>query len=272
VPAAEEIDEEIFFASIGDMQDDDEVPEIAYATSVLVKSKTPDFITTLGDNLANEVDNYDSGVGQFYSDYIYPYTGDYGAGASENKFWPIPGNHDWDVNDLADYKSFFALPNNERYYELVRGPVHFFMLDVVAREPDGNTSTSIQAQWLKAKMILSPAVWKIVLLHYAPYTSKSGNKPGNLTVRWPFKDWGASLVLAGHAHVYERLIVNGLTYLVNGMSGATIGVFDPVPLAESVKRYSAKHGALFIRANCDTLTGEFYSVDDELIDTFELTH
>src|SRR3990172_1293347 len=49
-----------------------------------VKSWNPDFIVTTGDN------NYDSGsastidanIGQYYHDFIFPYTGSYGAGAA----------------------------------------------------------------------------------------------------------------------------------------------------------------------------------------------
>src|SRR6267142_3549388 len=47
----------------------------------LVKSWNPDFIMTVGDNnypdgLASTID---TNVGQFFHEYIYPYTGSYGA-------------------------------------------------------------------------------------------------------------------------------------------------------------------------------------------------
>jgi len=43
------------------------------------------------------------------------------------------------------------LPANERYYDVVLGPLHFFAIDSDEREPDGIDSASIQA--LKAKAI-----------------------------------------------------------------------------------------------------------------------
>lgn len=41
-------------------------------------------------------------------------------------------------------------------------------------------------------------------------------------MRWPFKEWGATAVMSGHAHVYERLEVDNLTYFVNGIGGGGV--------------------------------------------------
>ena len=45
-------------------------------------------------------------------------------------------------------------------------------------------------------------------------------------MKWPFSAWGADLVLAGHDHLYERLLPPGETayYTVNGMGGASLRV------------------------------------------------
>src|SRR6185503_8936631 len=80
--------------------------------SNLVHSWNPDFIITTGDN------NYDLGaastidpnIGQYYHDFIYPYTGSYGPGAPYNKFFPSLGNHDWYTAGAAPYLSYFTLP------------------------------------------------------------------------------------------------------------------------------------------------------------------
>ena len=42
-------------------------------------------------------------------------------------------------------------------YDVARGPVHLFSLDSDVSEPDGNTPTSRQSQWLQAKMADSAA-------------------------------------------------------------------------------------------------------------------
>ena len=39
-------------------------------------------------------------------------------------------------------------------------------------------------------------------------------------MRWPFKDWGADVIMSGHDHLYERLNVNGLPAFIVGTGGA----------------------------------------------------
>lgn len=67
-------------------------------------------------------------------------------------------------------------------------------------EPDGTTSTSVQAQWLQASLAASTAVWKFVLLHHSPYSSGSTHGT-NPRTQWPFEAWGAHAVFSGHDHV-----------------------------------------------------------------------
>ena len=162
-----------------------------------------------------------------------------------------------------------ALPGNERYYDFVLGPVHFFALDSDENEPDGFRSNSVQAAWLKPAMAASTSRWNIVYFHHAPYTS--GVMHGSSTwMRWPFKDWGADAVLAGHEHLYERLLVDGLPYFVNGVGGGGIYNFG-TPLPESQFRYNADYGAMLVTASATDLRFEFYNRTGRLIDQYELT-
>jgi tartrate-resistant acid phosphatase type 5 len=52
-------------------------------------------------------------------------------------------------------------------------------------------------------------------------------------MQWPFAAWGATAVLAGHDHDYERLTVGGLPYFVNGLGGEGQVAFTGPPLAGS---------------------------------------
>src|SRR6476661_8662271 len=64
----------------------------------LVKSWSPEFIATVGDNNYPDgaASTIDSNIGQYYHDFISPYSGSFGAGSpSGNRFWPTLGNHDW---------------------------------------------------------------------------------------------------------------------------------------------------------------------------------
>src|SRR5213079_2513646 len=83
------------------------------AVADLIKSWNPDFIVTTGDNNYpnGEASNIDTNIGQFFHDYIYPYVGIYGAGATSNRFWPCIGNHDWPfgVSYLQPYLDYLTL-------------------------------------------------------------------------------------------------------------------------------------------------------------------
>jgi tartrate-resistant acid phosphatase type 5 len=254
------------FAVIGDYGSDDPAE---YAVALLVASWNPDLIITTGDN------NYPDGsaltidqtVGQYYHSFIQPYEGIYGAGAIENDFFPSLGNHDWIPEQAQPYLDYFSLPGNERYYQFSRGPVAFFVLDSDAHEPDGVNRSSAQAAWLKQQMENSTATWNVVYFHHPPYSSALH---GSVTwMRWPFQEWGADLVLSGHDHTYERLQVDGLTYIVNGLGGGSIYNFL-FTFPESQFRYNQQHGAMLITADSASLQIEFFNIQGELIDSFTL--
>jgi tartrate-resistant acid phosphatase type 5 len=243
--------------------------------AALVHSWNPDVILTTGDNnysfgLASDIDPH---IGQFYHDYIYPYTGSYGAGAAgTNKFFPVLGNHDWgDVapyGDASAYLNYFTLPGNERYYDFVRGPVHYFIIDSDANEPDGTTPDSVQGQWLKNQLALANEPHKIVLFHHAPYSSSNAHG-STLEMRWPFAAWGATAVFSGHDHVYERLEEEGIPYFVDGLGGASLyGFADPIP--GSIVRYADDYGAMLVTADESSMNFKFYTRAGALIDNYTL--
>ena len=236
----------------------------------LVKGWNPDFIVTLGDNnypdgASQTIDDH---IGQFYHDFIYPYSGNYGVGAVTNRFFPVLGNHDWHTRNARPYLNYFTLPGNERYYDFVQGPAHFFMLDSDPNEPDGNTSASVQAGWLQNSLAASTAPWKLVLLHHAPYSSGAVHG-SNATLQWPYTAWDATAVLAGHDHIYERIAQNGIPYFVNGLGGSSIYAFA-TPIAGSQVRYNADYGAMLVVVETSQITFQFISRAGGVIDTYTL--
>jgi hypothetical protein len=122
----------------------------------MVKRWKPHFVATLGDNdYGDAAGGIDRAVGRLYHEYIAPYKGRYGTGGTVNRFFPIPGHRDWDRASLQPYLEYFTLPGNERYYEVVLGPVHLFMLDTDEREPDGATEASPQARWPRCVLTIT---------------------------------------------------------------------------------------------------------------------
>lgn len=242
------------------------------AVAALVESWQPDFIATVGDNNYpdGEEKTIDVNIGQYFHQYIFPYHGTYGEGAKTNRFFPALGNHDWHTAGAAPYLEYFELPGNERYYDQRWGPVHLFIIDSSSTEPDGIAATSKQARWLQDTLATSTAPWKIVLLHHPPYSS-GATHGSSIELRWPYREWGADIVLAGHDHLYERLEVDGFPYIVNGLGGnKKYGFAEWLP--GSLVRYNEKYGAVRIVADDATMTLTFMTVDGEGMDTLTLTN
>jgi tartrate-resistant acid phosphatase type 5 len=239
------------------------------AVANLVKTNLqPEFIVTLGDNTYGGPDDLDRYIGKYYHEFIGNYSGEYGIGASSNRFFPAIGNHDYfSSGGYEPYLEYFTLPGNERYYDVRRGPVHLFILNSDTNEPDATTPNSVQGQWLSNQLASSTAPWKLVAFHHAPHSS---TYPAS-RMRWPFREWGADAVLAGHAHNYERILLDDFPYLVNGLGGASIMDFD-TPVPGSVVRYNEAHGAMQVIATEWEITFEFHSVADggSVIDRFTI--
>ena len=231
-----------------------------------------DVIVTAGDNNYPDgaAGTIDVNIGQYFHAYIAPYQGAYGAGVSapENRFYPALGNHDWHAPGAQPYLDYFMLPGNERYYTVRRGPIEFFILDSHRSEPDGYSADSAQARWLQQRLAASDAPWKIVVLHYAPYSS-SARHGSDRMVQWPYAAWGANAVIAGHDHLYERLQQDGIPYFVNGAGGKDLYPFKP-PVPGSIVRYNQDYGAQLINATPQCLNLSFFSRADVLIDSVTL--
>lgn len=241
----------------------------------LVKSWNPDFIMTLGDNnypsgLAEDIDK---NIGQFYHEFIHPYQGSYGQGAVSNRFFPALGNHDYGatigIGYAGPYLSYFTLPGNERYYNYRYGPVEVFALNSEIPEPDGNTNGSVQAQWLESHLAASTARWKLVYFHVPPYSS-GAYWGSHGYMQWPFAEWGASAVLSGHDHLYERVLTNGIPYFVNGLGGASKYDFLTNPIAGSQVRFNEDFGAMRIEATESNIVFNFVTEFDIVVDAYRI--
>ena len=255
------------FAVIGDYGTGDEA---AQRVADLVLSWQPDLLLTVGDNNypLGATETIDEHIGRFYQSFIYPYPGSYGPGAGSNRFFPALGNHDLYTAQGQAYFDFFVLPGNERYYDFTWGMVQFFCVNSTDSEPDGVGRSSAQAAWLQERLAQSTAVWQVVYFHLPPYSS--GYHGSVDWMRWPFAAWGADVVLSGHDHLYERLEVDGIPYLINGLGGGPIYPFIAV-LPESRVRYNAAHGALLITASEETMLFQFVADTGEVVDEFELS-
>jgi hypothetical protein len=257
----------IRFAVIGDYGSNSQGEE---DVANLVRGWDPNFIITTGDNNypVGAAETIDDNIGQYYHEFISPYIGSYGTGATTNRFFPSLGNHDWDTTNAQPYLDYFSLPGNERYYDFIWGAVHFFVIDSDTREPDGTLSTSAQAIWLQNQLATSTSPWNLVYMHHPPFSS--GEHHGSSSyMQWPYQAWGADAVLAGHDHLYERIVLDGFPYFVNGLGGASIRNFS-TPVLGSEARFTGDYGAMRVEADASHITFQFITRTGEVVDTYTL--
>lgn len=191
--------------------------------------------------------------------------------ATNTKFWPTWGPKDWDQSSLQTVLSYFKLLGNERYYAVVDGPVHYFLMDTDPREPDleyvdASTSktNSIMGKWLRAMAAISTADWKVAVGFHAPKSSDSviGS---NAWMDWDFAGMGIDLVISGSG-AYEHIEANGINYIVNGIGGVNLRAFG-APVAGSQFRYNADYGGQILTATSTKLESNLYDRGGGLIHT-----
>ena len=125
--------------------------------------------------------------------------------------------------------------------------------------------------WLRRALASSRARFRLVFFHHPPHSTAQHDAPATW-MRWPYRAWGADLVVSGHQHCYERVQRDGMTYVVNGLGGHS-WIYDNLrcaPVTGSQARFNARHGAMLLRANATALRGAFFDVEGVLVDEFTL--
>lgn len=249
-----------------------------------------DFMLTLGDNFYPQGSDMDVETNMALYQWIDP--------QQVGRFLPTLGNHDLYNNCGLPYYRYFSFlraysPNSPdwkdyspRYYKysLPGNLIDVFSLNADSTEPDGtgpSCETCKQGKWLQQQLRDSKAAWKIVIFHEPPYSTYY---PGTAPImRWPFREWGASIVLSGHIHAYERIVDSaGFTYVVNGLGG--VQGLDKVtwkecypPIEGSKVRYTGTVGAMIGTATANELHFCMMALtaadpNGVCIDNFSLTH
>lgn len=201
----------------------------------------------------------------------------------------------------------FTEATNIRYYDVrlgtATGPssVHLFVFDSNKPTPYGRywrdqtisnktntcsaTVAATQGLWLQQRLAASTARWKIVIFHHPPYYSATGAKDAQYeTMRWPFQQWGASAVITGHVHNYERLSMPDadnanqpnyslprIPYIVNGAGGFVPEQgFDPNFVIQGSIARVENYGAQLVSANDDSISFLYFDINGVLRDSLTL--
>ncbi|MBI2862062.1 MAG: metallophosphoesterase family protein [Chloroflexi bacterium] len=220
----------------------------------LVEEAAPDFVINVGDMV-------ESGRRMSDWDVFFDVERELLASAP---LYPALGNHE---EDSPLYFSLFTLPGNERWYSFDSGPAHLVALDVLfsAFGPG-----SEQYAWLERDLRETTRPWKIVFLHYPPYSfsQSRGGVPAVKEALAPlFEKYGVQFVLSGHDHYYQRNVVNGVTYIVTGGGGAPLHI----PATSPWTLYTEQtYQFLKVSIKGDLLTSTGVRLDGSYFDPFSL--
>ena len=242
--------ESIVLAGAGDISscrnDNDEL------TAQLLDS-LPGTVFTVGDNV------YPSGTYQQFMECYEPTWGRH-----KDRTRPVPGNHEYHIQDAAGYFEYFD--NIEPYYAYTLGSWRIYALnseiDVGADSP--------QVTWLLADLAANPS--ECVLAYWHRPRWSSGNHHGSndkVQTLWQiFYDAGAELVINGHEHHYERFAEmdangartsSGLREIVVGTGGRSLYEFGS-PLPASEVRLAFTSGILKLTLHPDSYDWDFIPV------------
>ena len=262
------------------------------AVADMINGWSPEFIVTAGDNYqgSSDSDVYPTYVGNYYGPGATPGRTDFINFSSPSNFWPAPGNHDYRSGggDLDRYIAYFNyLPPSGAYtgatayyYDIVRGPVHFFMID----SGDGDTSVpsymTTQMTWLENALSASSSPWNIVMFHQ-PAASGSASHGSKEEMDYDYGAWGADFVISGHNHVYERNNYRDIVYITAGAGGGNArqdwnasnlptGAVNKFVYGESGDTLS---GAMKVNATDTSITFQYITTDSTVQDsmTYNLT-
>lgn len=160
-------------------------------------------VLTLGDT------QYENGTLQKYRT-IY----DRGWGRFKEITRPAIGNHEYQIPGASGHFDYFngvgafsgpAGDRDKAYFSFDVGSWHVIALNSVCDAVGGCQAGSVQEQWLRADLAAHPTRCTLAYWHHPRFSSGQETSSTRFTHFWrALYEAGADVVLAGHAHDYER--------------------------------------------------------------------
>lgn len=257
----------VHFAAVGDMGTGGAEQR---AIGQAMATSRPEFWLALGDNASP-----DGTDAEFGSNFFTPLA----DLLRISPVFTVPGNLEYHSDEAQPYLEAFELPRNnpggtERYYSFDWGPLHVVALD-------SNGPLQEQKAWLETDLAASKAPWKLVMVHYPPYSTGSDGSSTRLRELGPiFEKHGVDLVLSAHDHDYERTkplvrdqpvapgTPGAVTYIVVGTGGAGLRDWGAEAANWTEVRDNAEFGYLDIQIDGGALVAQFVTPEGEILDTF----
>ena len=255
------------FAVIGDYGAD--TPDELRVSS-LVKSWKPDFVVTTGDNNYPDgaATTIDANIGQVLRRLHRQLPRQVRTGKQDQPVLALAPATTTGSAASDRTSSTSPCPATSATTTSTSGSFTSLRSTAIRTNPTGPARDSVQAKWLKDKLGKSKACYDVVYFHHPPYSS--ARHGSSEYMRWPFREWGAEVVMAGHDHTYERLVVDRIPYFVNGLGGASKYAFRDETLPETQARYNDDYGAMLVDVTKAAITYAFYSADGTKRDSLTL--
>lgn len=199
-------------------------------------------------------------------------------GRFKDRTYPAVGNHEYAAGgDAADYFAYFdgrAGRPGRGYYETEVGGWQVLALDTNCHAHDGCRDGSAQQRWLRQRLADSTAACQMAVMHHPPFSSGAahGSTPQLRGLLQTLQAGEVDVVLAGHAHNYERLRRatpggapdpdTGLRSFVVGTGGKDLRPFSASPHPLSVTRTHRHFGVLELELRPASYRWEFQRLAD----------
>ena len=216
----------------------------AKATAALLDS-IPGTVFTAGD------DAYPDGTDSNFN-HCYDVT----WGRFRSRTMPALGNHEYNIPNGMEYYNYFG-PNvgtpRQGWYSYNLGTWHIVVLNSNCGDVGCDTS-SAQYTWLVNDLAANPTACSLAIWHHPLFCSSSGTTQPAMASFWQaLANAHAELVIAGHAHIYERFgpqnalgqadLVNGIVEMVVCSGGESHGGFDTIQ-PNSLARADSTYGVM----------------------------
>ena len=150
-------------------------------------------------------------------------------GRHRARTWPVPGNHDYRTRRGGPYYDYFGARAGQPgrgWYSFELGSWHLVALNSNLK----GALAAEQLAWLETDLAASPARCLLAFWHHSHFSSGRHGDSGRMRAAFEILHrQGASLLLTGHDHHYERLAPldaagnldpNGVRIFVVGTGGA----------------------------------------------------
>lgn len=182
-------------------------------------------------------------------------------------YYLVMGNHERDSNYFFD---LFALPGNERYYNLEWGNCYFAFLDSsnFLRKQDKRNLREKQFDFIK-KSIKNDKI-NIAVLHHPLCSSEKQERIRNKRLRKIMGDRldKMDFIFSGHEHNYQRHIVGKTNHIVTGGGGGNLygAFYNEKSLKTFIKEYH------FIKLDIEKNNFNIKAINDKgkIIDSFDV--